>query len=40
MHPLPECILRYWHDWLTDQLTYGYALTDHKGYVSSAGGDL
>jgi len=40
MHQLPECILRYWHDWLTDQSTYGYALTDYKGCVSTSGGDL
>jgi signal transduction histidine kinase/CheY-like chemotaxis protein len=40
MHRLPDCINRYWHDWLTRQSTYGYTLTDHEGRILSWGGDL
>ncbi len=40
MPRLPNCIIDYWHDRLTQQSTYGYALTDHDGRIQSWGGDL
>ena len=40
MDQLPDCIHRYWHQWLADQLTSGYALTDSQGTVMSWGGAL
>ncbi len=40
MQQMPECIIRYWQQRLTDQSTFGYALTDSQGRVSSGGGAL